>query len=327
MTRRRVTSAILAGLAACCAAGAVILSGRLAWQVTARPLGAHETATLTATGAAYLSPTSLTEVTGAGIDVNVAITPVTGTGYPGIAIWDMRRSTYDTASRQQLEPTSRTVVFDRATARLVNCCGGNIDGNALIRQAGIAGWAFPVGARKQAYDVFDPVLGKPEPATYSGTETVDGIVAYKFTQDISGADAGFSALSPDDPQRYSMHRVYWVDPQTGMLLNLTENEDLYLTRPAAGPVITHLFRADLRATQATVRRLARQDARHRHAIALAAGGRRALSGLAALLALLAGCLLARWRWTTMPRRLLSRARLSWRPLARRLPPSRPPGGQ
>jgi hypothetical protein len=289
---RRVAGAVLAGLAACCAAATIVLGGRIAGQETTRSQPGQETVTLTAAGATYLSPTSLAEVTGAGIDVTVAITAVADAGYPAIAIWDVRRSVSDTTSGQQLEPSSRTVVFDRTTAELVNCCGQNINGNALIREAGIAGWAFPVGAGKRAYDVFDEVLGKPVPVTYSGTEAVDGIAAYKYTQDISGAAAGFSALSATDPQRYSAHRVYWVDPKTGMMLNLAESEDLYLVSPATGAVATHLFRADLRATQATVHRLAGQDARHRHEIALAAAARRAALGLACLLALVAACLLA-----------------------------------
>ena len=223
---------------------------------------------MTAADASYFSPTKLTEITGAGVEVIDTFTAVASTGYPAIAIWDVRRSMYDTTNHQQLEPVSRTVVFDRRTAQLINCCGGNINGDALIRQAGIAGWAFPAGTRKQTYYVFDTVLNKPEPATYSGTETVDGIAAYTFTQDIPVAKAGFSPLSPTDPELYSMHRVYWVDPEVGMLLNVTESEDLYLVTPTTGAVVTHLFRADLHTTSATVRRLASQDARSRHQIAL-----------------------------------------------------------
>ena len=39
-----------------------------------------------------------------------------------------------------------------------------------------------------------------------------------------------------------MHRVYWVDPETGVLLKITEDEDLYLVSPATAPAVTHLFR-------------------------------------------------------------------------------------
>jgi hypothetical protein len=197
---------------------------------------------------------------------------------------------------------SRTVVFDRRTAELINCCGGNINGDGLIRQDGIAGYAFPVGTGKQTYYVFDAVLDKPEPVAYSGTDTVDGILTYRFAEDVSAADAGFSPLSSADPELYTMHRVYWVDPETGMVLKVTENEDLYLVKAATGSVAAHLFTADLHTTPGTVGRLAGQDARARNEIARVAGARLVLFGVAGGLALAAGCLLALGLGRTLLRR-------------------------
>jgi len=290
MKRRAIgllLAGLAAGLAACCAASAVVLG----WRIPARPLSERETATLTAARASYFSPTRLTEITGAAIEVTDTITAGASPGYPAIAVWDVHRSVYDTTNHQQLEPTSRTVVFDRKTAELINCCGGSINGNGLIRQDGIAGYAFPVGTGKQTYYVFDAVLDKPEPVAYSGTDTVDGIATYRFTEDISAANAGFSPLSPTDPELYTMHRVYWVDPETGTVLKVTENEDLYLVKAATGSVATHLFTADLHTTPATVGRLASQDAHGRNEIARVASARLVLFGAAGGLALTAGCLL------------------------------------
>jgi hypothetical protein len=307
--RLRVAGLTLAVLAILVAAGAVILGSRIAGQVTKRPLSGHETATLTAARASYFSPTRLTEITGAALEVTDTITAAASTGYPAVAIWDVHRSVYDTTNHQQLEPMSRTVVFDRRTADLVNCCGGSIDGDGLIWQDGIAGYAFPVGTRKQAYYVFDPVLDKPEPAAYAGTDIVDGIPAYRFTEDISAAKAGFSPLSSSEPELYSMRHVYWVDPETGTLLNVTEDEDLYLVNARTGATVTHLFDANLRTTPATVGGLASLDTRGRDEIALLTRARLAAYGAAGGLALIAGCLLAG-------------PVLAWR-----LRPSRSPGGQ
>jgi Porin PorA len=305
---RLATGLALTGLAACCAAGAVTLGWRASGRAADRPLGGQETVILTAAHASYLSPTTLKEVTDADIEVTDTITPAADAGYPAVAIWDIHSSSYDTTSHQQLAPMSRTVAFDRTTAGLVNCCGGNINGDALIRQSGIAGWAFPVGTRKQTYYVFDPVLDKPEPATYSGTDTVDGILAYQFTEVIPATKAGFSPLSATDPELYALRRLYRVDPETGMLLDVTEDEDLSLVSPATGSVVTHLFRADLHATPATVARLASQDARSRDETARASDARLALLGLAcllAVLALIAGWPIVRGRGTGRPRRPLA----------------------
>lgn len=163
------------------------------------------------------------------------------------------------------------------------------------------------------------MLDKPEPFAYSGTDIVDRIPAYRFTETIAAANAGFTPLSPVDPQVYSVRRVYWVDPETGMLLKISEDEDLCLARATTGRCVTRLFDADLSTTPATVARLAAQDARGRARIALVGDVRVGLFGMACGLAVAAGWLLAGGR-------LLARRRL--RPLAgRRLRPPFTSGGQ
>jgi Porin PorA len=319
---RHVAGLIFAGLAACFATSAVILGWRIAGQAAGPPLNEYQTATLTAARASYFSPTRLTEITGANIEVMDTIRENADTGNSSIAIWDEFSSVYDTTNHQQLEPTSRTLVFDRKTAELINCCGENVNGNALIRQSGIAGYVFPAGTKKQTYDVFDTTLDKPEPFVYSGTDVIDGIRAYRFTENISAAKVGFSPLSSAEPELYSMHRSYWVDPETGALLKVNENEDLYLANAATGSGVTHLFDADLRTTPATVARLASQDARGRDEITKMKTVLFAVLGIAGGLAVTAWFLLTRKPWLLLTRKpwlLLTR-----RPRLRRLMPSRSP---
>jgi hypothetical protein len=85
--KRRTTGLLLAGLAAglaaCCAASAVALGWRIPGQAAARPLSEHETATLTAAHASYFSPTRLTEITGAAIEVTDTITAGASPWLPG----------------------------------------------------------------------------------------------------------------------------------------------------------------------------------------------------------------------------------------------------
>jgi Porin PorA len=290
---RHVSGLIAAGLAACFAASAVILGWRAAGQAAEAPLREQVTATLTAAHASYFSPTRLTEIAGANIEVTEVITGATSAVYPGIAIWDVFRSVVDTTNHQRLEPMSRTLVFDPKTAELINCCGESINGNGLIQQSGIAGYVFPAGTRKQTYAVFDAVLDQPEPFAYSGTDVVDGIPAYRFAENISGGFAGFSPLSSAHPELYSMRRVYWVDPETGAVLKVTEDEDLFLVNPATGLAVTQLFDANLSTTQATVARLASRDARARNEIALVGTVRSLSFCLAGASAVTATFLLAR----------------------------------
>jgi hypothetical protein len=246
---------------------------------------------MSATGATYLSPTTLTEVTGASITVNDIIKPESNSGYPSLDLWRLSEITEDTGRHQQLEPETRMLVFDHSSAQLINCCNGNINGNGLIVQSGIAGYAFPVGTRKQAYDVFDTVTDAPEPVAYTGTDTVGGITAYVFTESLTAAKAGPSALSPSRSQLYSVRRSYWVDPETGLVLKMSEDEDLYLD--GNGPATT-LLKASLRMPAATVAKLAHQDASRRNRITLWATARLVCWCLAGVLALLAAWLLIPW---------------------------------
>jgi hypothetical protein len=270
---RVIIGLAVSGLAVACVAIAAAAGWPGAGQATQSLAIERATITLTAAGASYLSPTRLTEVTGADIRVTDTIRGAAEDGFPAIAVWHEVNSAYDTTNRQPLEPTSRTFAFDRTTGELVDCCDQNLNGNAAVPQRGIAGWAFPRPTRKRTYPVFDPTAGAPEPLAYSGTAEVGGIRAYRFEENISAAPAGFSLLSTTDPQRYSVHRTYWVDPATGALLKLSENEDLYLIRPFSGAIVTHVFTADLTTTPASVASLVRQDTRARIAGAPARGDR------------------------------------------------------
>jgi hypothetical protein len=302
MTRRgasELTGLVVAGLAAFFAVLG-FLPGSLAIAPAVQPaLNNPETLVLTATQASYLSPVTLAEVSGARIVETDTVTPDVGAGSSSVAVWTVTTSDYDTTHDQRLEPASRTFAVDRATAQLVSCCGANIDGNLLIRQSGLSGYVFPAGTRRQAYDIFSTVLERPEPAVYSGSGTIDGIPAYRYTEDITAARAGAGPLSTTDTELYSAHDSYWVDPETGAVLAITADEDLYLASPAVSAATGSsaaraLFSADLTTTRATITHLAAQDRSVRHEITVARDVR-----LACLVLAIAGAVIA---WYALSRR-------------------------
>ena len=291
---------LAAGLAAFFAATALFPALPVIDYAVPPALSNPETLVLTASDATYLSPVSLAEVSGARIEEADTLTPDDSAGNSSVAVWTVTTSAYDATHHQQLEPVSRTFAIDPATASLVSCCGANIDGNLLIRQSGLSGYMFPAGTRRQAYDVFNIVLDRPEPAAYSGSGTIDGISAYRYTEDITAARAGFSPLSATDPELYSVRNSYWIDPRTGAVLAIDAAEDLYLaSSPAAsGPATSPLFDADLVTTPATVAALAAQDRAVRHDITVARDLRLACLVLAIVLAGVAW--LALWRRRSPP---------------------------
>ena len=300
MTRRgtsELTGLVAAGLAAFFAATGLVPALPVIDYAVPPALNNPETLVLTAADATYLSPVSLAEVSGARIEETDTVKPDDSAGSSSVAVWTVTTSTYDATHHQQLEPITQTFAIDRATAQLVSCCGANINGNLLIRQSGLSGYVFPAGSRRQAYDVFDIVLDRPEPAAYSGSGTIDGIPAYRYTEDITAARAGFSPLSATDPELYSVRNSYWVDPQTGAVLAIDATEDRYL----AGPTAPRLFDADLATTPATVAALADQDRAVRHEITVARDLRLACLVLALVLAGVAWYALSRRRSPPSPR--------------------------
>jgi Porin PorA len=296
-----VTGLVVAGLAAFFAVLG-FLPGSLAIGPAVQPaLNNFEALVLTASDATYLSPVTLAEVRGARIVETSTLTPDESAGSSSVAVWTVTSSDYDTTHRQQLEPTSQTFAVDRASGQLVGCCGANIDGNLLVRQSGLSGYVFPAGARRQAYDIFNTVLQRPEPAAYRGSGTIDGIGAYRYTEDITAARAGPSPLSSGGQELYSAHDSYWVDPETGAVLAITLDDDLYLAGPVTGAAATGtaaastLFSADLTTDQATVTHLAAQDRAVRREITVARDVRWACLALAIGLAGVAWYALSRRR--------------------------------
>jgi hypothetical protein len=261
-------------------------------QVVKFPLDPNETVTLTGGATSYFSAPKDAEVTGADIRATDTVTGDPAAGSSSVAVWDQLVYVYDTSDDQLVGITTRTFAFDRRTARLVPCRCASVDGNAAVTQAGLAGPVFPVGARPQAYDVFDTALDRPEPFRYAGTAAVGGIRAYRFVENVPPTRLGYTPLSSTQPEYGTVRRTCWVDPVTGMVLSVDEYQKMFLEDPATGAPATVLYAGWLRATPASVRAMVRLDSRERGEIALLGTILPVAFGIAGAVALAAGIALA-----------------------------------
>ena len=284
---------VLVGLGSFLIVMALALPSYVLAQVIKFPLSRSETVTLTGTGMSYFSPARDTEVTGADIRATDTLTGDPTAGSSSVAVWSQLSYVYDTTSNELVQVTTRTFAFDRRTAQLVGCRCANVDGNSAIAQAGLAGPVFPIGAKPATYDVFDTALNRPEPFGYGGTAVVDGIEAYRFVEDVPPTRLGYSPLSSTQPEYATIRRVYWVDPATGMLLDVNSYQKSYLEDPATGAQTTVLYGGDLQATPASVRAMVKLDAAERGKISLLRTVLPIALGVAGALALIAGIVLAR----------------------------------
>ena len=300
---RRVIGLILAGLGTFLIVVAVLLPTWVSSHVIKFPLNEFETATLAASNASYFSASDLTEKTGVNLQATYTIKGDGAAGNSSTAVWNEYSYLYDTTNHQVVQQMTRRFAFDRRTALLVGCCGANVNGDSSVEQRGYLGYVFPIGTQKQTYDVFDTSLGQPAPFTYSGTTTIHGIQAYQFvenvgpvqvgTQTVPGSLVGQSASSVTLPQYYQIHLIYYVDPETGALIDVNEHQTMSLRNPGTGAQALLLFDADLIATPASVNAIVALDTSGRNKLNLLETILPLVLGIAGGVALVAGIILAR----------------------------------
>ena len=298
---RRVTGLILAVLGVILIAAAILLPTYVSARIVKFPLNESTTATLAGTGVTYFSQTKLTEKTGATVRATYTIKGDPAAGSDSTAVWNQTASVQDVTNNLPVSTQTRRFAFDRRTAVLVNCCGANVNGDSKIHQTGIVGYVFPIGTRPQTYQVFDTTLNRAVPFAYEGTATTDGIGTYVFKENagptqvttitVPGAFFHLPAKTVTLPEMYEIHLTYWVDPRTGALLNVNEDEKVTLANPASGATVAVLFDGDLVATPATVTEVVNLDSSGRTELSLLNTIGPIAAGAAGAVALIAGIVL------------------------------------
>lgn len=236
---RRIIGISLAGLGAFLIVAALLLVGYVSGHVIKYPLNEYLKTQLRGTGMTYFSAPLAREVSGATLLTTSTVKGDAAAGNSSTAVWDEFNYIYDTGNKVPFEYTTRRFAFDRRTAELVNCCGANVNGNSSIRQSGLVGFLWPFGTQQQTYQVFDPVLNKPQPARFAGTSTIDGISVNKYVEQVPQTRAGSQTLPASLvgmtgtgmvtlPEYYTATNTMWVDPVTGAQLNTTQQQMITL---------------------------------------------------------------------------------------------------
>ena len=294
---------VLAGLGACLIVFAVLTVTWVSDQVIKFPLNQYASVILAGDDASYFSAAKLTEMTGVKMEATYTIKGNPAAGSDSTAVWDQFVYVYDQSNQLPVQTMTRTMAFDRRTALLTNCCGSNVNGDSSIQQRGYVGIVLPIGTQKQTYDVFDVNLNRPVPFDYAGTDNVGGTEAYRFTsnvapiqngtQTVPGSLVGMSQASVTLPQYYQTQVTYWIDPITGALLNVTQNEKLALRDPSGSRQVLLLFDANLAATPDSVDSLVAIDNSQLTRIGLVRTLLPLVTGIAGLVLLIVGIVLFR----------------------------------
>ncbi|MEU6039634.1 DUF3068 domain-containing protein [Actinomadura sp. NPDC047616] len=209
-------------------------------KVVVAPLNRYAVTRLEARNATYFDTSTLKTRSGATL---LATNTLRGdvranNGNENVAVWDSTTNVVDTANPDKpIQIQGYRMAFDRRTSELVNCCGVNVDGDNNVRMSGY-GLLFPLGhVDKVDYPFFDMTTRQLAPMRYDGEDTVQGMTAYRFVQQIpntrtSSLDVKIPGrmlgLGKDSPpqkvDRYTQAtNTVWVDPRTGIPVRHRQN--------------------------------------------------------------------------------------------------------
>jgi hypothetical protein len=130
-------------------------------------------------------------------------------------------------------------------------------------------YRFPFYTKKMSYQYFDPIAQRAFDANYQGEDDVNGLTAYRFTQNVGYDDDGklaepvkYASLYPNDEdgevtasaamwnlegdpdeqvtmtRYYAAQRTFWVDPVSGTIVKETVHANHYFARDPLQPEAT-----------------------------------------------------------------------------------------
>jgi hypothetical protein len=262
-------SVVLAGVGAFLLVAGLLLRFYAAPQLVAAPTGVYEQDVLVSPQASYFDEGALVTRHNVRLTYTLTIRGDQRASNDTTGVWDTFASLADPRRHNVVNTVSQRYAFNRRTGQLSNCCGASINDSTQIRQSGI-GLFWPIGTKKQTYQVFDNNSMKAWPATYVGEVKDTGVQTYEFTQSVPATKVDVmtgvptSLLGISGPSRnvvanryWEATNTFWVDPRTGVLVDEEVKGQSYLQDTSGQGKLTAVS-LDLRMDQASRQSLAKQ---------------------------------------------------------------------
>jgi Porin PorA len=305
---RRVVWSVLTGLGVFFIVLAIMSRFVVPAQAVKFPLNEYKVSNLVATNASWFSPKSGNELSGVTIRItNTVKGDVSGAetlGSANTAAWESFAAIEDTTNNQEINIPAYAdeLAFNRKTGVLVPWSGNEVDGKHVSVSG--QGFVWPLGAKKQSYQVFDTTLLKPVTFNYKGTATTDGVPTYVYsanipatqtgTQAVPGSLVGLSAAEVTLPEFYSSQETYYVDPVTGAPL-LVKRDVQQVLKDSSGTTRLVLLDANFQTSAASVTSSVNSDNHYRTEINIAKDIVPIIALIVGIIALAAGLVLSRLR--------------------------------
>jgi MFS family permease len=239
---RRVSGFVLTLIGAFLIVLAALVRFWLAPDVAKDPLNEYKVLTLAGDGS-YFSKAQGQEQTGVSVRITFTIDGDVSLGSGSTAVWNFFTYVKDTTNNQPISYIPYREAFNRSTGETVNCCGEYItdpvsgSANHSVTMSGLALF-WPIGAQQKNYTIFDTTAARPEQATYNGTTNIDGVQTYKYVESVApvkygtyavpGSVLGVTASTVRLGEYYSATNTYYIDPVTGVPLDVTESQSITL---------------------------------------------------------------------------------------------------
>jgi Porin PorA len=300
---RRAVGLVAAGLGTFLLVSGLLLRFYVAAQVVKFPLNEYQVTTLSGKNVTYFSPGLLKDVAGVNMRVTRTIEGDVAAGTSSRAVWVLFSYIYDATHGVAYKALTQRSAFDRRSGALAGCCGEAV-GGYTGRQSGLA-FTWPIGTQQRSYQIFDTTLLRPMQAQFDGQASIDGLRAYRFvervpaqkfsTQKLPAALVGLHGQPTVTlDEYYQATNTYWVDPVTGAVLDINENQKITL-RDSNGVQRLVLFQGDLPMTAQSVQSSVRSQRGRRAGIEAITLTVPLGLGLAGVVFLAAGALLVLWR--------------------------------
>ncbi|MEJ3746745.1 DUF3068 domain-containing protein [Actinomycetes bacterium KLBMP 9797] len=182
-------------------------------------------------------------------------------------VWNVYQNIRRAGTDELISASESRIALDRKTGAAADwsgqcftdqedqpCQGGNISYGGQL-------YAFPFGTEKTTYQYFDSVLKTTLPLAYRGTDTVEGLTAYRFEQAVPEQPATmdselvstllaiFAPGATSGTVQYRASRTIWVEPVTGSIVDYREQQHRVLVSDTG--VRTTLLDAEFRYTPET----------------------------------------------------------------------------
>ncbi|HET9895261.1 MAG TPA: DUF3068 domain-containing protein [Streptosporangiaceae bacterium] len=305
---RRVVWSVLTGLGVFFIVLAILSKFYVPGQAVKFPLNEYSVSTLQASNAEWFSPKSVSELQGVTLQVTSTVkgdvSQADQLGSSKIAVWQSFAAIEDITDHQQVSvPAAGDVfAFDRKTGVLVPWSGNSVDGKHVSVSG--QGFVWPLGAKKQSYQVFDTTLLKPVTFAFKGTATTNGTPTYEYmanipsqqvgTQTLPGALVNLSAATVTLPEFYSAQETYFVDPITGAPLSV-ERKTQDVLKDSSGATRLVLLNATFKSTADSIAAGVKSDNKYRNEIILATSIVPVVAGVLGIILLVIGLVLSRTR--------------------------------